>query len=170
MSEAKFNLLKDDDLNWFCATCQDLAVQAAQTDKLIEDRCEPYMMKAFEEISKVKSELKGVIKSVNTKVSKLTEEVTDLKRLKDNITEVKDMEDELTSLKNSLDSGGKSCSNTSVVEDLKKQLLKMKADLERNKEDTSKEITQRTIRRNKIVAFNIPESKSEDPDNKKTRL
>ena len=45
------------------------------------------MMKAFEEISKVKSELKGDIKSVNTKVSKLAEERTDLKRLKDDIAE-----------------------------------------------------------------------------------
>ena len=42
----------------------------------------------------------------------------------------------------------------------------MEADLERNK-DTSKEITQRNIRRNNVIAFNIPESKSEDPDNKK---
>ena len=56
------------------------AVQAAQTDKLIEDRCKHYMMKAFEEISKVKSVLKGNIKTVNTKVSKQAEEVTDLKR------------------------------------------------------------------------------------------
>ena len=167
MSEAKFNLLKDDDLNWVCTTCQGPAEQAAQTDKLIEDQCEPYMMKAFEEISKVKSELKGDIKSVNTKVSKLAEEVTDLKRLKDDIAEVKDMRDELTSLKNSLDSG-KSCSNTSEVQDLKKQLLKMKADLERNKEDTTKEITQRNIRRNNIIALNIPESKSEDPEKKTT--
>ena len=49
------------------------------------------------------------------------------------------MRDELTSLKNSLDSG-KSCSNTSEVQDLKIQLLKMEADLERNKEDISNEI------------------------------
>ena len=76
------------------------------------------------------------------------------------------MRDELTSLKNSLDSG-KSCSNTSEVQDLKKQLLKMEADFERNKDDTSKEITQRNIRRNNIIAFNIPEGKSDDPDNKK---
>ncbi|KAI0239862.1 hypothetical protein LSAT2_009413 [Lamellibrachia satsuma] len=119
VSEAKINLLKDDDLNWFCTTCRGPAVQAAQTDKLIEDRCEHYMMKAFEEISKVKSELKGDIKLVNTKVSKLAEEVTDLKKLKDDTAEVKDMRDELTSLKNSLDSG-KSCSNTSEVQGLKK--------------------------------------------------
>ena len=51
--EAKFNLLKDDDLNWFCTTCWGPALQAAQTDKLIEDRCEHYTMKVFEEISKV---------------------------------------------------------------------------------------------------------------------
>ena len=116
-------------------------MQAAQTDKLIEDRCEHYTMKAFEEISKVK----GDIKSVNTKVSKLAEEVTDLKRLKDDIAEVKDMRDELTSLKNSLDSG-KSCSNTSEVHDLKKQLLKMEADLERGghiKRNNAEEYTQK---------------------------
>ena len=40
VSEAKFNHLKDDDLNWFCTTCRGPVVQAAQTDKLIEDRCE----------------------------------------------------------------------------------------------------------------------------------
>ena len=60
VSEAKFNLLKDDDLNWFCTTCRGPVVQAAQTDKLVEDRCEHYTMKAFEEINKAKSELKGI--------------------------------------------------------------------------------------------------------------
>ena len=77
MSDAKFNILKDD-LNWFCTTCRGPAVQTAQTDKLIEDQCEHYMMKAFEEISKVKSKLIGDIKLANTKVSKLAEK--DLKR------------------------------------------------------------------------------------------
>ena len=100
--------------------------------------------------------------------NKLAEEVSDLKRQKDDIAEVKDVRDELTSLKNSLDSG-KSCSNTSEVQHLKIQLLKMEADLERNKEDISNEITQRNMRRNNIIAFNIPESKSENPDNKKPR-
>ena len=66
ISEAKFNLLKDDDMNWFCITCRGPAIQAAQTVKLIEDRCKHYMTKAMEEIKKVKSELKGEIKSVNT--------------------------------------------------------------------------------------------------------
>ena len=46
--------------------------------------------------------------------------------------------------------------------------MKVEADLERNKDDTSKEITQRNMRRNKIIAFNITESKSEDPNKKKT--
>ena len=146
VSEAKINLLKYDDLNWFCTTCRGPAVQKAQTDKLIEDRCEHYMMKAFEGISKVNSELKGDIKSVNTKVSKLAEEVTDLKRLKDDITEAQDKQDELTSMKSCRDSG-KLGSNTSEVEALKRQRLKMEADLERNKENISKEITQRNISR-----------------------
>ena len=75
------------------------------------------------------------------------------------------MRDELTSLKNLLDSE-KSCSNTSEVQDLKKQLLEMGA--ERNKEDTSTEITQMNIRRNNLISFNILESKSEDPNSKKT--
>ena len=43
MSETKFNLLKDDDMNWFCTTCWGPAIQTAQTDKLIEDRCKHYI-------------------------------------------------------------------------------------------------------------------------------
>ena len=38
LSEAKFALLKEDDMTWFSTPCRGLAVQAAQTDKLIEDR------------------------------------------------------------------------------------------------------------------------------------
>ncbi|KAI0210881.1 hypothetical protein LSAT2_004349, partial [Lamellibrachia satsuma] len=97
ISEAKFNLLKDDDINWFCITCRSPVIQAAQTDKLIEDRCKHYMSKAMEEIKKVKSVLKGNIKSVNTRV-KLTEDVTDLKRLKDDISTIKDLREDLASL------------------------------------------------------------------------
>ena len=83
ISKAKFNLLNDDDMNWFCITCRGPAIQAAYTNKLIENRCKHYMTKAMEEIKKVKIELKGDIKSANTRVNKLTEDVTDLKRLKD---------------------------------------------------------------------------------------
>ena len=35
LSEAKFAILKEDDMTWFCTPCRGLAVQAAQTDKLI---------------------------------------------------------------------------------------------------------------------------------------
>ena len=86
-------------MNWFCITCLGPAIQAAQTDKLTEDRCKHYMTKAMEEIKKVKSELKGDIKSMNTRVNKLTEDVTDLKRLKDDISTIKDLQEDLTSLK-----------------------------------------------------------------------
>ena len=56
------------------------------------------MTKAMEEIKKVKSELKGDIKSVN-RFNKLTEDVTDLKRLKDDISTIKDLREDLASLK-----------------------------------------------------------------------
>ena len=37
-TDAKFALLKEDDITWFCTPCRGLAVQAAQTDKLIDAR------------------------------------------------------------------------------------------------------------------------------------
>ena len=43
----------------------------------------------------------------------------------------------------------------------------MDSELERNKEETSREITQREIRKTNIIAFNVPESKLDDPDNRK---
>ena len=43
----------------------------------------------------------------------------------------------------------------------------MDSELERNKEETSREITQRDIRKTNIIAFNVPESKLDDPDNRK---
>ena len=53
VTEAKYAFLKDEDLNWFCALCRGPAVQAAQTDKLIEDRRKRYMVKAMEEIKTI---------------------------------------------------------------------------------------------------------------------
>ena len=44
--------LQEDDITWFCTACRGLAVQAAQTDKLIEDRCKHYLA----EIQSVKQE------------------------------------------------------------------------------------------------------------------
>ena len=64
MSEVKYAILKEDDMTWFCTPCRGLAVQAAQTDKLIEDRCRHYMAKAMEEIHCVKTELKEDISVV----------------------------------------------------------------------------------------------------------
>ena len=118
------------------------------------------MTKAMEEIKKVKSELKGDIKSVNTRVNKLTEDVTDLKRLKDDISTIKDLREDLASLKETLGEPN------SYSSDVQKQ-LSMKSELERNKEETSREITQRDTRKTNIIAFNVPESKSDDPDNRK---
>ena len=54
VSETKYAILKEADMTWFCSPCRGLAVQAAQTDKLIEDRCKHYMAKAMEEIHCVK--------------------------------------------------------------------------------------------------------------------
>ena len=60
MSKVKYAILKEDDMTWFCTPCRGLAVQAAQTDKLIEDRYRYYMAKAMEEIHCVKPELKEI--------------------------------------------------------------------------------------------------------------
>ena len=43
----------------------------------------------------------------------------------------------------------------------------MEYELESNKEETSREITQRDIHKTNIIAFNVPERKSDDPDNRK---
>ena len=112
----------------------------------------------------MKSELKGDIKSVNTIVNKLTEDVTDLKRLKDDISTIKDLREDLASLKETL---GEPNSNSSDVQELRKQLSMMESALESNKDETSRDITQREIRKTNIIAFNVPESKSDDPDNRK---
>ena len=72
-------VLQEDDITWFCAACRGLAVQAAQTDKLIEDRCEHYMAIALAEIKSVKQELTDNIGTVDTRVSKLSDEINVLK-------------------------------------------------------------------------------------------
>ena len=113
----------------------------------------------------MKSELNGDIESVNTRVNKLAEDVADLKRLKDDISTIKDMREDLNNLK---ETPGKPNSNSSDVQELlRKQLSIMESELERKKEETSREITQRYIRKTNIIAFNVSESKSDDPDNRK---
>ena len=80
LSEAKFAILKEDDMTWFCTPCRGLAVQAAQTDKLIEDRCRHYMAKAMDVIHRVKNELKEDIRAVSTSVTQIVEDIDTLKR------------------------------------------------------------------------------------------
>ena len=80
LSEAKFAILKEDDMTWFCTPCRGLAVQAAQTDKLIEDRCRHYMTIAMDEIHRVKNELKKDIRAVSTSVTQIVEDIDTLKR------------------------------------------------------------------------------------------
>ena len=78
-TDAKFALLKEDDITWFCTPCRGLAVQAAQTDKLIEDRCKFYMA-PMHEIQSVKVELKGGIKTQTDEVTgELKADVLDLR-------------------------------------------------------------------------------------------
>ena len=42
MSEVKYAILKEEEMTWFCTSCRGLAVRAAQTDTLIQDRCRHY--------------------------------------------------------------------------------------------------------------------------------
>ena len=81
------DFLQEDDITWFCSACRGLAVQAAQTDKLIEDRCKHYTAIALAEIKSVKHELKDDIGTVHTRVSKLSDEVNVLKNEIANIRE-----------------------------------------------------------------------------------
>ena len=50
------------DLHWFCSSCQPSAIQAVQTDKVVEDRCKFYMDKFeqqwHEEMTSIKDRLK----------------------------------------------------------------------------------------------------------------
>ena len=94
LSEAKFAILKEDDMTWFCTPCRGLAVQAAQTDKLIEDRCRHYMTIAMDEIHCVKNELKKDIRAVSTSVTQIVEDIDTLKR------DMKDHQDKVNSTAN----------------------------------------------------------------------
>ena len=94
LSEAKFAILKEDDMTWFCTPCRGLAVQAAQTDKLIEYRCRHYMTIALDEIHRVKNELKKDIRAVSTSVTQIVEDIDTLKR------DMKDHQDKVNSTAN----------------------------------------------------------------------
>ena len=148
-TEAKFKFLQEDDITWFCTACRGLAVQAAQTDKLIEDRCKHYMAIALAEIKSVKQELKDDIGTVDTRVSKLLDEVNVLKN-------------EIVNIREEQGTGSKN-----EVEKLKEQITKMDADRVKDKEEATREMTQREIRRVNIVAFNVPEGNSEDIENRR---
>ena len=76
-------------MTWFCTPCRGLAVQAAQTDKLVEDRCRHYMGKDMEEIHCVNNELKKDIRAVSTSVTQIVADIDTLKR------DMKDHEDKV---------------------------------------------------------------------------
>ena len=160
MSEVKYAILKEDDMTWFCTPCRGLAVQAAQTDKLIEDRCRHYMAKAMEEIHCVKTELKEDIRAVTTDVTKLVEDVG---IIKNEITKICSLREDMEEIKKSA-----AVSNRDQeVDQLKDKISQMSIDLEKGKEDASREMTQLEIRRHNIIAFNVPEGNSKDIENRK---
>ena len=148
-TEAKFELLQEDDISLFCTACRGLAVQAAQTDKLIKDRCKHYMAVASAEMKSVKQELKDDIGTVDTRVSNLSDEVNVLKN-------------EIVNIREEQGTGSKN-----EVEKLEEQITKMDAGRVKDKEEAAREITQREIRRVNIVAFNVPEGNSEDIENRR---
>ena len=160
MSDVKYAILKEDDLTWFCIPCRGLAVQAAQTDKLIEDRCRHYMAKATEEIHCVKTELNEDIRAVTTDVTKLVEDVG---IIKNEITKICSLREDMEEIKKSA-----AVSNRDQeVDQLKDKISQMSIDLEKGKEDASREMKQREIRRHNIIAFKVPEGNSKDIDNRK---
>ena len=61
-------------------------MQAAQTDKLIEDRCKFYTVQAMQEIQSVNVELKAGIGCVNAKVMEATDEIHGIKTQLDKVT------------------------------------------------------------------------------------
>ena len=152
-TDAKFALLKEDDVTWFCKPCRGLAVQAAQTDKLIEDRCSFYMAQAMQEIQSVKVELKGDIGSVNAKVTEATDEIRGIKTQLDKVTgELKADVLDLRS-QGSKASGGETTA-------LKKQVAELQSEM--------REMKQRDQRKQNLVVFNMPESEAEDAENRKS--
>lgn len=169
MSDDTYKLLKQEDITWFCIPCRGPAVQAAQTDKLIEDRCKHYLMKAMEEICNVKSELKGDIQNMSNKVDKLTEKVDGLDNLREDLTTVKeqvvatvkDLQRDVVDLKSKpeIESNGN-------IESLKQKISSLETQLDKNKEETSREITQRELRKQNVIVFNVPQSRAEDSANR----
>ena len=97
----------------------------------------------------VKQELKDDIGTVNTRVSKLSDEVNVLKN-------------EIVNIR-----GEQGTSSKNEVEKLKEQITKMDAARVKDKEEAAREMTQREIRRVNIVAFNVPERNSEDIENRR---
>lgn len=58
LPEAKYKIIKSSpELHWYCSTCQEPAIQAVQTDKLIEDRCKFYMSSLKNEISDIRDKM-----------------------------------------------------------------------------------------------------------------
>ena len=56
-------------------------------------------------------------------------------------------------------------SSRDEVDQLEDELSPMSIDLEKGKEETSREMTPHEIRRYNIIAFNIPEGSSKDTNN-----
>ena len=61
--EAYAFMVSNASVHWFCPGCEESALKAAQTDKLIEERCQEFL-------GKFESRLKDVEESLETKVSK----------------------------------------------------------------------------------------------------
>ena len=94
------------DLHWFCAACQEPAIQAVHTDKIVEDRCKYYMSKMEEELTDIKEKLSQ--KADKKEVSKLQQQLKtrasmqqmqtisdEIARLETTINEVKQMEGDI---------------------------------------------------------------------------
>ena len=57
-SDAKYDLLSDPEVQWYCIKCQEPAVLAVQTDMEIKERCDMYMAKFSERMEALETEVK----------------------------------------------------------------------------------------------------------------
>ena len=57
-SDAKYDLLCDPEVHWYCRKCQEPAVLAVQTDMEIKERCDMYMAKFSERMEALETEVK----------------------------------------------------------------------------------------------------------------
>lgn len=141
-------------LHWYCDECNMLAMEAVQTDKLIEDRCLYYMSKCSKELEKVKRVLED---KIDSEVSGIKEEQS---KLKGEILKIKS--EDLPNLR-------KEMSDMKTGEIDKKQIGELINDkISENADSGLSEMSERNNRKSNLIVFNLPESTAEDVGSRRT--